>query len=673
MADNKARLFIKGSKAINEGRVAPKQRTHFSHPSASPINQVLFLQKTLGNQAVQRLFTTGTIQPKLRIGHPNDIYEQEADRVADEVMRMPEPTIQPKLTLPFANDSSCQNEEFIQAKLNISLPNDKYEQEADWVADQVMSMPAAPVVQQQAKESKATMTKPLLQRQANGDLQVALDLENRLAARRGHGQPLTPGTRAFMEPRFGADFGGVRVHTDGEAAQMSADLNAQAFTQGRDIYFGAGKYDSGSTDGQRLLAHELTHVVQQENASQTTKRISRPGDDSEVATHRSAHAIVAGRPVMGLDIKGNSSESSVHSVPEIQRWDDPEQRTIVNSPPLPVEERELPLPFGPVAPRIVGEFDFGEDVHVVDPLMPELLNPAGNGWHTYTAFPDTPQWNALLGELVRIVTETRQEAAAATDTSARYYRRRSGLMYVSERQAEWERTQSLDDIGIETPTYRQGYLWAAFKYLLTAEGDSSSINTYDDQIVTWGHGFSARAGEVGRILNAVPQAMRRWLHRGGIHIFPNNSFGLLLLPNAWRPNPVVVREDLALSRMRRDQGALNMLVALAQADVEVGGRQERQWVLREQFLRFVERNGDLTEARLRARPREVVFAAILMKHWLGGTRQIPLLSASNVDEVINRMIQQHPGRAADINSRRSHHRSRIRQAVADARTELDAL
>jgi hypothetical protein len=522
----------------------------------------------------------------------------------------------------------------------------------------------------QAKESKATMTKPLLQRQANGDLQVALDLENRLAARRGHGQPLTPETRAFMEPRFGADFGGVRVHTDGEAAQMSADLNAQAFTQGRDIYFGAGKYDSGSTDGQRLLAHELTHVVQQENASQTTKRISRPDDASEVATHRSAHAIVAGRPVMGLDIKGNSSESSVHSVPEIQRWDDPEQRTIVNSP---VEERELPLPFGPVTPRIVGEFDFGEDVHVVDPLMPELLNPAGNGWHTYTAFPNTPQWNALLGELVRIVTETRQEAAAATDTSAQYYRRPSGLMYVSERQAEWERTQSLDDIGIETPTYRQGYLWAAFKYLLTAEGDSSSINTYDDQIVTWGHGFSARALEVGRILNAVPQAMRRWLHRGGIHIFPNNSFGLLLLPNAWRPHPVVVREDLALSRMRRDQGALNMLVALAQADVEVGGRQERQWVLREQFLRFVERNGDLTEARLRAQPREVVFAAILMKHWLGGTRQIPLLSASNVDEVINRMIQQHPGRAADINSRHSHHRSRIRQAVTDARTELDAL
>jgi hypothetical protein len=66
-----------------------------------------------------------------------------------------------------------------------------------------------------------------------------------------------------MEPRFGADFSRVRVHTDGGAVQMSRDLQAQAFTTGQDIYFGAGRYDPGSEDGKRLLAHELTHVVQQ--------------------------------------------------------------------------------------------------------------------------------------------------------------------------------------------------------------------------------------------------------------------------------------------------------------------------------------------------------------------------------------------------------------------------
>jgi hypothetical protein len=66
-----------------------------------------------------------------------------------------------------------------------------------------------------------------------------------------------------MEPRFGADFGGVRVHTGGEADQLNRQLNAQAFTHGQDIYMGAGKYDPASSDGKKLLAHELTHVVQQ--------------------------------------------------------------------------------------------------------------------------------------------------------------------------------------------------------------------------------------------------------------------------------------------------------------------------------------------------------------------------------------------------------------------------
>jgi hypothetical protein len=69
-----------------------------------------------------------------------------------------------------------------------------------------------------------------------------------------------------MEPRFGADFSGVRVHTDRESAQMNRELSAQAFTHGRDIYMGEGKYNPGSDAGKRLLAHELTHVVQQGGA-----------------------------------------------------------------------------------------------------------------------------------------------------------------------------------------------------------------------------------------------------------------------------------------------------------------------------------------------------------------------------------------------------------------------
>ncbi|MGI8587618.1 MAG: eCIS core domain-containing protein [Chloroflexia bacterium] len=80
---------------------------------------------------------------------------------------------------------------------------------------------------------------------------------------RSPGQPLDAGTRAFMEPRFGHDFSGVRVHTDGRATQSAGAVNALAYTVGRDVVFGAGQYAPGTRAGRQLLAHELTHVVQQ--------------------------------------------------------------------------------------------------------------------------------------------------------------------------------------------------------------------------------------------------------------------------------------------------------------------------------------------------------------------------------------------------------------------------
>jgi len=83
------------------------------------------------------------------------------------------------------------------------------------------------------------------------------------AVHKGAGSPLPDETRAYMEPRLGADFSGVRVHTGSEAAQLNRQISAQAFTHGQDIYLNEDKYDPGTDAGKRLLAHELTHVVRQ--------------------------------------------------------------------------------------------------------------------------------------------------------------------------------------------------------------------------------------------------------------------------------------------------------------------------------------------------------------------------------------------------------------------------
>jgi hypothetical protein len=100
-------------------------------------------------------------------------------------------------------------------------------------------------------------------RLADAEAAVAPGPEARLSGARGSGQPLPESVRAFFEPRFDRDFGEVRVHTDGQAADSARSISAHAYTSGRDIVFGAGQYAPETPAGRRLLAHELTHVVQQ--------------------------------------------------------------------------------------------------------------------------------------------------------------------------------------------------------------------------------------------------------------------------------------------------------------------------------------------------------------------------------------------------------------------------
>jgi hypothetical protein len=105
-----------------------------------------------------------------------------------------------------------------------------------------------------------------------------------------------------MESRFGEDFSGVRVHTDGQASESARSVNAQAYTVGNDIVFAGGRYDPGSSTGQRTIAHELTHVVQQRSGpvdgtpTGSGIRLSHPGDRFEQAAEQSAERIMAAPP-----------------------------------------------------------------------------------------------------------------------------------------------------------------------------------------------------------------------------------------------------------------------------------------------------------------------------------------------------------------------------------------
>ncbi len=176
---------------------------------------------------------------------------------------------------------------FIQAKLHISQPGDKYEQEADMMADCVMQAPESasvdiapvsiPHFQRKcadcasgqglcptcAEEEETLQRKAQTRKADNGAPSASPIVENEINSLRGGGQPLAPSARSFFEPRFGYDFSNVRVYTNQAASKLSRDFNARAFTTGNDIVFGKGQYDPETTAGKSLLAHELTHVIQQ--------------------------------------------------------------------------------------------------------------------------------------------------------------------------------------------------------------------------------------------------------------------------------------------------------------------------------------------------------------------------------------------------------------------------
>lgn len=202
-----------------------------------------------------------------------------------------------------------------RGELAVGAPDDRFEHEADRVADQVMRAPAAaappvsiassaPVGTAQracatcSQEDEKLRGKPIA-----SSLRVSPEAADGIAATRGAGAPLPAAARAFFEPRFGHDFGGVRVHHDAGAQSIAGELRARAFTVGRDVYFGAGQYSPSTDGGRHLLAHELAHVVQQ--------RGSAPSGDHR-SLEREAHGEGA-RAAGGAraDVRGSAPAGTV--------------------------------------------------------------------------------------------------------------------------------------------------------------------------------------------------------------------------------------------------------------------------------------------------------------------------------------------------------------------------
>lgn len=230
------------------------------------VNSILHLQRTIGNQSVQRMLQTYT--EELNVGLTSTV----SPRFGHDFSRIP---IHPQA--PGA----------LQTKFAINKPGDQYEHEADRISEQVMRIEAPdiartepPAIQRLGTGFQEELAAKHLQRLCT---ECEEEVLHRKAAPTGAGvgrdqalrqaeakvdavsvgQPLSNEQRAFFEPRFGVDFSRVRIHTDSSADAAARAIGAHAYTRGSDIVFRGDQYRPYTFAGRQLLAHELTHVVQQ--------------------------------------------------------------------------------------------------------------------------------------------------------------------------------------------------------------------------------------------------------------------------------------------------------------------------------------------------------------------------------------------------------------------------
>lgn len=247
------------------------------------VEQALFLQRTIGNQATLRLLARQTSRQQ---GSENTMAGETSRDASSDFSRL--------ALFPAERQGSSPQPTIIQRKLVVGQTNDPLEHEADRVADQVIRMPASPKIEPAAappqisrKCTACEAEEEQLQKKATESSQAALGEAPASVHQvlRSPGRPLDAATRAYFEPRFGCDFSGVRVHTDARAAASAAAVQARAYTVGSNIAFGADEYAPATTQGRRLLAHELAHTVQQRRGGGRTL-----SPDTNVSLEASAEA-----------------------------------------------------------------------------------------------------------------------------------------------------------------------------------------------------------------------------------------------------------------------------------------------------------------------------------------------------------------------------------------------
>jgi len=249
-------VSIQARLASSENILAKLIATPKTEPSATPIRRKAFPSMRM------------PIQAKLNIGEPDDKYEKEADNTAAKVVQQINSSPQ---------DSSVQKQKGEEDEELQRSPISMIQREED------------PIDEDEHENEEELQTKPLLQRRENiSGGEASSDLEASIQSARSSGHSLDANLQLKMEQTMGADFSNVKVHTDSQSNQLNQSIQAKAFTTGQDIFFGQGEYNPDNQSGQELIAHELTHVVQQNGGSvqkSSLQKLQRKFNPAKIASN----------------------------------------------------------------------------------------------------------------------------------------------------------------------------------------------------------------------------------------------------------------------------------------------------------------------------------------------------------------------------------------------------
>ncbi len=277
---------VSSGKTANSIRSAPSMNTD-GNPA---MDYILHIQRTFGNRAASQLLRSNFLQTKLNIGPANDKYEQEADRISERAVSMNETAVRGEAQIgnPLTGNPASQISRTplvhsitpLQRKGQSEDEMQEKESPEEEMRGSFLYRFGGNAEEEKAQGKLIQRTCESCQKQygeakqiqmQRKESQVTPSIETSINSAKGSGRSLSTGERSYFEPRFGADFGSVNIHTGGQANSMAKSVNARAFTVGNDIFFGSGQYNTSTSEGKKLMAHELTHTVQQGKG-----RVQRP-------------------------------------------------------------------------------------------------------------------------------------------------------------------------------------------------------------------------------------------------------------------------------------------------------------------------------------------------------------------------------------------------------------